>query len=707
MNNSHFKLTRIFMPILAIVIASLGSSIAFAQDEASELQQWTPEFSMKFRRVQGTAISADGSRIAYIVSTPLMEGEQSKFEGQVWVANADGSRNRQFTRGDFSASSPAFSPDGEYLSFISKRGAGEKEKSQVWVMSLFGGEARQLTAAENNVSSYRWSPDGDRIAISMQDPLSEERQKEIDEKRDVILVDQQPRFQHLHIISVGDDDSEPAETVQITSGEMVVGSYSWSPGGEEIAFSHKPIADLNVGNQFGDISVVTVPSSAQLQESIEDEVAAEDEEESETEALQIIGEMRSLVAGNGVEGSPYWSPDGSWIAYTSSGANPNLIGLSDVYVIPANGGDSRMLAETPNRSANINGWSQDSDELYLTESMGTSRSVIGLPLRGNSIRTITPEQGVAGNVAIASNSSALTYSWEQPDTPWDLYVEPADGSAEATQLTDMHADIELPAMGKTELLSWTADDGMEIEGLLTYPIGYQGGDSYPIILNVHGGPAGVYAENFTGRPDIYMAQYFAQQGFAILRPNPRGSTGYGYEFRAATAGDWGQGDLNDLLTGLDKVIDMGIGDADNQFLMGWSYGGYMTSYTVTQTDRFNAASMGAGLSNLLSMSTTTDIRDYLVEHLGGFYWEEMEAYQLSSAVNHIENVVTPTQVIHGQEDTRVPLSQGQEFYNSLKYLGVDTEMIIYPRTPHGPREPKFLMDVSDRILTWFNKYRDS
>jgi dipeptidyl aminopeptidase/acylaminoacyl peptidase len=688
-----------------IIGLSISSSALIAQDEINDTSVWTPDLSMKFRRIQGTAISPDASHIAYIVNTPRMEGEESEFETQVWVVNADGTRNRQYTRGDFSATAPAFSPDGEFLSFISKRGEGEDENSQIWIMPLFGGEARQLTAAANNVSSYHWSPEGDRIVFSMQDPLSEERQKEIDEKRDVILVDQQPRFQHLHVVPVDTEESEPIESVQITTGEMVVGNFSWSPDGEEIAFSHKPIADLNVANQFGDISVVSVPSTDQVAEAIQQQANVDDDEETEADSLQILGEVRSLIAGNGVENNPHWSPDGSWIAYTSSGSDPNLISLNDVYVVPAGGGDSRRLVETPNRDARIVGWSQDSNELFLSETLGTHRAVIGLPLRGESIRSLTPDQGVAGNVAIASNSSMLTYSWEEPDTPWDLYIQPIDSGAQAVQLTDMHDDIDLPAMGRTELLSWTTDDGLEIEGLLTYPIGYEEGNSYPIILNVHGGPSGVFTENFTGGPGIYLAQYFAEQGFAILRPNPRGSTGYGYEFRAATATDWGQGDLQDLLTGLDLVIERGIGDPQNQFLMGWSYGGYMTSYAVTQTDRFKAASMGAGLSNLLSMSTTTDIRDYLVEHLGDFYWNDIEAYQRSSAVNHIQNVVTPTQVIHGQEDNRVPLSQGQEFYNSLKYLDVDTEMIIYPRTPHGPREPKFLMDVSQRILTWFNKYR--
>jgi len=393
MNSSKFNLARVFVPITTVVISLFASGLVIAQEELAGAPQWTPELSMKFRRIQGTAISADASHVAYIVNTPLMDGEQSEFETQVWVVTADGSRNLQYTRGEFSATAPALSPNGEFLSFISKRGNGENEKSQIWIMPLFGGEARQLTAVENNVSSYRWSPEGDRIAFSMQDPLSKERQKEIDEKRDVILVDQQPRYRHLHVVSMDSDGAEPVDTVQITSGEMVVGNFNWSPAGDEIAFAYKPKADLNEANLFGDISVVTVPSAAQLQE-----VTQQQEEESDSESLQIIGEVRPLLRGYGVENNPHWSPDGNWVAYTSSGSEPNLISMNDVYVIPASGGDSRRLAETPNRDASIIGWSKDSDELILSELMGTHRAVIVLPLRGNSIRTLTPDQGVIVNV---------------------------------------------------------------------------------------------------------------------------------------------------------------------------------------------------------------------------------------------------------------------------------------------------------------------
>ena len=259
-------------------------------------------------------------------------------------------------------------------------------------------------------------------------------------------------------------------------------------------------------------------------------------------------------------------------------------------------------------------------------------------------------------------------------------------------------------MGKTELIKWKSKDGLEVEGLLTYPVNYEPGKKYPTILQIHGGPAGVFTKGFTGNPSIYLTQYFAEQGFFVLRPNPRGSSGYGKAFRYANFRDWGYGDFEDLMSGVDKVVADGMADEERLLAMGWSYGGYMTSFLVTKTNRFKAASMGAGLPNLISMTSTTDIPDYLVGHMGKEFWEDYETYEKHSAIYHIKNVETPTQVIHGANDLRVPFTQGQEFYVALKRRGVDTEMIVLPRTPHGPREPKLQMEVSPRIMGWFEKF---
>jgi dipeptidyl aminopeptidase/acylaminoacyl peptidase len=225
-----------------------------------------------------------------------------------------------------------------------------------------------------------------------------------------------------------------------------------------------------------------------------------------------------------------------------------------------------------------------------------------------------------------------------------------------------------------------------------------------LILNIHGGPAGVFTQNFTGAGSVYPIQAFAQDGYAVLRPNPRGSAGYGREFRHANYNDWGYGDYEDDQAGVDKAISLGIAHPDSLVICGWSYGGYMTSFTITRTNRYKAASVGAGVTNLMSFVGTADIPGFLPDYFGGEYWSRMEIFMKHSPMFHIKNVKTPAQVIHGERDLRVPPSQGFEFYTALKRLNVPTEMITYPRTPHGVQEPKFIQDIGNRTIAWFDKY---
>ena len=241
-----------------------------------------------------------------------------------------------------------------------------------------------------------------------------------------------------------------------------------------------------------------------------------------------------------------------------------------------------------------------------------------------------------------------------------------------------------------------------MEGLLTYPVNYKSGKQYPLILNIHGGPAGVFTQNFTAAGSVYPIQAFAQQGYAVLRPNPRGSSGYGKDFRHANYNDWGFGDYEDDQSGVDKVIAMGVAHPDSLVICGWSYGGYMTSFTVTKTNRFKAASLGAPVTNLMSFVGTSDIAGFLPDYFAGEYWDRMDVYMKHSAMFNVKNVKTPSQVIHGERDVRVPISQGFEFYTAVKRLGIPAEMITYPRTPHGVQEPKFIQDIGERVLVWFN-----
>ena len=658
--------------VLAGLLAAFLAVPAAAEDD-----RWTPALSMKYHRVSSVAISPDGGQVAFTVTVPLMEGEQSEYRTQIHVVPAAGGEAIAYTTSENSATSPAFSPDGRYLGFL-REGT---EKPQVWLLPLAGGEAFQLTHAGNGARSFRFAPDGRSVGYLMTDPETEEEKSRKKEKLDVELVDRNFKYGHLYVALVADRYDPDGEDRRLTRGNFHVSGWDWSSS-DRIVFSHQDDPRINTNRRSGDLSVVNLGN----------------------------GQVNLLHGGGGIESSPRVSPDGQTVAFRSTGDQPEPIGLGDVYVMPVMGGERVRLAETKDRSPGILGWSRDGSLVYVQEAERTSRRLFALPADGGDLVELTPGDGVYRGMAVAAAADVMAFTHENPDTPWDVFAADlgAGGGAAATfeprRLTDLHRDVARPQMGKTRVLTWNSPDGTPVEGLLTLPVDYEEGRRYPLILNVHGGPAGVYSETFTGSPSIYMLQYFAQEGFAILRPNPRGSTGYGKEFRYANFKDWGFGDMDDLMAGVDLVIEQGVAEAERLYIMGWSYGGYMTSFAVTRTDRFVAASMGAGLPNLISMVTTTDIQDYLAGHMGGDFWEDYEVYEAHSAIYRIAEVTTPTQVIHGAQDLRVPFTQGQEFYRALDRRGIPTEFVVYPRTPHGPREPKFLMDVSERILTWFQAH---
>ena len=655
------KQHRIFLCILTMMFV-IGLESLTAQQV---IENWTPEAMVNLPVAGSPELSPDGSMIAYTVRETNMEGDESSFTTHIWVAAADGSVNRQFTRGEQSATNPQFSPDGRYLSFISSRHNGR----QVYKMYLTGGEAQKITSAENGVGSYAWSPDGSRIAYTTADPKTKEEKTREREKRDVTVVDQNYRFSRIYVQSVESDSGKA-----IYGEDLHTTSFDWSPDGSTIVFAHQPTPRIN--DRY-EMNISTVPADS--------------------------GTVSALVHREGTDSSPYFTPNGRSVVFSSHGGQVEGIGLNDLYVVSAAGGEPRALAHTFDRNSSIIGF-DSAGNVLVREWRKTSSSLYRVPMNGNDPWLITPEDGVYNQFAVNGQGNRIVFTYETPETPREIYYSNLNRFS-AQKVSTVFDDISLPEFGLTEVLTWTSNDGMEIEGLLTYPAGYQDGDKVPLILMVHGGPSGVYAQTWTGSGSIYAIQYFAEQGYALLRPNPRGSSGYGKEFRYANFQDWGYGDYEDLMTGVDRVIEMGVADSDQLFEMGWSYGGYMTSWIVTQTDRFKAVSMGAGLSNLVSMVGTTDIPDYLLAHMGGPYWgENMETYERHSAVYFMDDVVTPTQIIHGDGDLRVPLGQGQEFYWALQELGVDTEMILLPRTGHGPTEPKLIAEVSNRILKWFDKY---
>jgi len=654
--------------ILMISLTTFFISLAHSQDK-----KWNPEQSMKIKSISQVNMSNDGKYIAYVVREAIMEEEKSEYLSQIWVSSVDKSFNQKYTHSEKSSSYPQFSPDGKSIAFLSTRSG----KNQIWVMNTFGGEAKQLTESKNSINNFKWSHDGEFIAFTMNDPETDEEKKLKKEKRDVILVDKNFKFSHLYLINPKNKKS----LKKITSGNFSINSFDWSPLGKSIVFSHQNDTNINTGFINTDISEII----------IEEEL------------------VKSIIKRPGLDSNPIYSNDGNSIAFISSGGKIEPIGLRDIYVFSKSSKKIKKLKETPNRDSNLLKWTSDNKHILFIESVGTNSQVMRIEVNGDKIKYITNKEnlkypkGYFSSVAFNKSSSLMAYCYEDLKNPSEVYFSKTK-KFKNVKISKINSVLQYPKLAFSELISWKSKDGLEIEGILTYPKNYEKGKKYPVILQIHGGPAGVFSERFNGRPGIYMTEYFAEKGYITIKPNPRGSTGYGKDFRYANFKDWGFGDFDDVTTGVDKVIEMGIADENKQFVMGWSYGGYLTSFIVTKTDRFKAASMGAGLPNLISMVTTTDIQDYLVGHMGGEFWDDYKTYEKHSAIYQIKNTITPTQVIHGEKDLRVPFTQGQEFYRALNRLGIDTEMIVYPRTPHGPREPKLLMDVSERILKWFETY---
>ena len=632
---------------------------------------WAPELSIQLKKISDLNISDKSNKISFVVREALIEGEKSEYLSQIWVANTDGSDLVQFTYDKKSNTHPRFSPDGKYLAFISKR----SEKPQIWIMNIAGGGPWQFTHEKQGAGAFHWSPNSKTIAFLMKDPETDEEEKNKKEKRDVILVDKNFKYGHIYTKKFN-SKSDTSKAERITNGNYDITNFDWNPNGKNIAFSHRPEPTFNSGFVSGDISMVNLSNK----------------------------KVKSLVTWEGVDSSPSFSPDGKLIAFTSNGGNREVIGLNDIFVIKTNGGKPRKLSETPNRGrVGIINWSTDSRHVYIRDLDRTQSQLYKIGVQDKSIDALFDAEGFVSSIAISNDETKIIYVRQTVDKPSEVFSGLLR-QIKTKRITDFNISLDLPAVTKTEILQWESKDGLEIEGLLTYPANYNKRKKYPLALIIHGGPAGSFPQTFTGNPGIYVVQYFTSKGYAVLRPNPRGSTGYGKDFRYANFKDWGFGDYEDIMSGVDKVIEMGVADQKRLAVMGWSYGGYMTSFVVTRTDRFKAASMGAGLPNLISMTSTTDISNYLVAHMGDEFWNDYKTYEKHSAIYRIKNVVTPTQILHGENDLRVPFTQGQEFYGALKRKGVSTEMVVYPRTPHGPREPKLLMDVSPRILTWLDKY---
>lgn len=659
------------MRIVSRPFAILGFAVLFVSAALAQ-GVWSPETQVNMRVVGSPRVSPDSARVVYTLNDAVMTADKSEFVTHIWMASADGRENFQITFGEKSSTNPKWSPDGSSIAFTSNR---KDNKNNLYILRLSGGEAEPLTDLKGSIADFEWSPDGRSIAYAIADLKTDEEEKNDKGKNDYRWMDENVKMARLYVLPVAKDAAGKREARKLTADSRHVNSFNWSPDGTRIVFSHvkSPVADVWPSS---DISVVDVAA----------------------------GKVTPFVSTPAAEGSPVFSPDGKWIAMSVSDLPVRWAQSNRIAVFPAAGGGTpKLMPISFDGQPSIIGWSADGAKIYFSEAKGAGTSMYSANIAAGTIAEEKYADAVATGIDTNRDCSVFAFVMQTADRPPEVFVA-RSGDPQPRQISNANADIAKLPIAKTEIIRWRSTDGRDIEGLLTYPAGYTAATKVPLILNIHGGPAGVFQHNYIGGRGTYPLATLAANGFAILRPNPRGSSGYGTEFRRANIKDWGGRDYEDLMTGVDKVIAMGVADPERLGVMGWSYGGFMTSTIITKTKRFKAASAGAPVTNLMSFNGTADIPSFVPDYFGGQSWENPEVYMKHSAMFNIKGASTPTLIQHGDADVRVPISQGYELYNALKAQGVPTRMIVLPRQPHGPNEPKMQVAAMQSNLDWFEKY---
>jgi dipeptidyl aminopeptidase/acylaminoacyl peptidase len=647
-------------------------------------RRFTPDDLYSLKTISDPQLSPDGRLVAYVLSQPDRESDETRFS--IWLAATDGrTPARRFTQGK-KDHSPRWSPDGKSLAFISDRG----EKNQLFVAPMDGGEARQLTQAKWGVGQPAWSPDGDRIAYSARTGDYTEQKERKGSERNAPRVLRDLRYKldgigffderRLHIFVV---DVESGEETQLTDGDYYDDQPSWSPNGRTIVFTSDRERERNQRQWRTD--VWTVASTG--------------------------GRAKKLTRSLGSAAHPAFSPDGKWVAYVGhEHGDEGVAKNTQMMVISARGGRPKPISESIDRpvagwpafaAGRTFNWSPNSKSLtFLAQDRGT-QAIYRATLAGRVAKVLDGERQIESFV---TNGDRVAFTAVWPSVPWELYVTSLGNGVRETNLT--HANGQLARevqLADVRRSTYRGYNGLEVETFVLYPADYKRNRRYPLAINVHGGPHSFHP----GSRAMVEYHSFASKGYVVMLPNPRGSTGYGEKFTEACVEDWGGADYEDIMAGVDQLIERGVVDPARLYIGGYSYGGFMSSWAVGHTDRFAATWVGAPVSNQVSMFGTGDIPLFDIHETGGIPQENLQTYIERSPVTYLAKVKTPVLLLHHEGDLRCPIAQSEEIFHALKALGKEVEFVRYPGGFHtyNTHAPSQTADRINRQIAWYESHK--
>ena len=672
--------------LLALPLCALGQQHMIAPHEIVTL-----------KRVAEVQLSPDNKQIAYSVQTP-QPTTAAKVQS-IWLVNTgQASSARPLTHSDGTDNAPRWSPNGKQIAFLSTRKNpillhGEspfpfslarienrpelleatkevavKDKPQgrqLWLIATEGGEALPLTNLPGEIKEFKWSPDGKQIAFLRDDTDTKAEAEKKEKKIDDRLIDGNYRFTRLYIYDLA------SHTVRlVTLGDRNICDFDWSPDGKRFVTRIAPTPRLD---DFWRVSKIQILDAA-------------------------TGEVEKTVVEHATSTSVHWSTDGDHLTFSKM-TKLTITGLPILYDLRSSK-EVQIGANLPITWANPQ-WSSDGKHLTISGVRLTTEVFADVDLTTGNATVRAERQGSLRDYSLSSDASLVAFATGTTTHP----AEVTTLSAKNWQtLTENNPQVSQWKLGAVKEVTWKSSrDGRTIAGVLILPAGYEAGKQYKTLVQFHGGPEGVWETSWLGSWHDW-AQMIASRGYAVLLPNPRGSDGQGPEFTEANFQDLGGGDYQDEMDGVDWLLKQGIADKDKLVAGGWSYGGYMTSWTIAHTDRFKAAVIGAGVTDLVSMATTTDIAPSFLDGYLEDFASHRALYWDRSPVAHLNNCHTPALIVHGESDDRVPIRQGEEYYHGLRFQGKETKMITFPREPHVFAELDHQEQLLVHVLSWYETH---